>query len=79
MSEKESYAGYYLKKHGLTRQALVQFLTKDAIQRQQVEQALGQAMGMPGQEEDPNEGINDDLLNRLGDVLESDDHEENQE
>ena len=31
-----------------------------------------------GQEEDPNEGINDDLLNRLGDVLESDD-EENQE
>ena len=42
MSEKESYAGFYLKKHGLTRQALVQFLTKDAIQRQQVEQALGQ-------------------------------------
>ena len=31
-----------------------------------------------GQEEDPNEGINDDLLNRLGDVLESDDGE-NQE
>ncbi len=52
MSEKESYAGFYLKKHGLTRQALVQFLTKDAIQRQQVEQALGQAMGMPN-EEDP--------------------------
>ena len=45
MSEKESYAGYYLKKYGLTRQALVQFLTKDAIQRQQVENALGQAMG----------------------------------
>ena len=46
MSEKESNAGYYLKKAGLTRQTLVQFLTKDAIQRQQVEQALGQAMGM---------------------------------
>ncbi|MBR19475.1 MAG: ATP-dependent Clp protease ATP-binding subunit ClpA [Euryarchaeota archaeon] len=53
MSEKESYAGYYLKKYGLTRQALVQFLTKDAIQRQQVESALGQAMGIEGQQQDP--------------------------
>jgi len=50
MSEKESWAGHYLKRAGLTRQTLVQFLTKDAIQRQQVEQALGQAMGM----HDPN-------------------------
>ena len=55
MSEKESYAGYYLKKYGLTRQALVQFLTKDAIQRQQVENALGQAMGgMQNAEESKN-------------------------
>lgn len=51
MSEKESYAGYYLKKYGLTRQSLVQFLTKDAIQRQQVENALGQAMGGQNPEE----------------------------
>ena len=40
MSEKESYACYYMLKHGLTRQALVAFLTKDAIERQQVEQAF---------------------------------------
>ena len=39
MSERESYAGYYLLKHGLTRQNLVQFLTKDAIEQYQREVA----------------------------------------
>ena len=31
MSEKESYALYYLKKNNVTRQSLIQFITKDAI------------------------------------------------
>jgi len=39
MSERESHAGYYLLKHGLTRQNLVQFLTKDAIEQYQREVA----------------------------------------
>jgi len=39
MSEKESHANYFLTKHGLTRQNLVQFITKDAIEQFQREQA----------------------------------------
>ncbi len=47
LSEKESHACYYMQKHGLTRANLVQFLTKDAIEKYQKE--VNAAMGI-----DPN-------------------------
>ena len=40
MSEKESHACYFLLKNGLTRQNLVQFITKDAIEKFQKESAI---------------------------------------
>ena len=48
MSEKESHASYFLTKHGLTRQNLVQFITKDAIEQFQREQA-SVGMAQPGE------------------------------
>ena len=48
LSEKESYACYYMLKHGLTRQNLVQFLTKDAIEKYQREVSAASGMEQEG-------------------------------
>ena len=48
LSEKESYACYYMLKHGLTRQNLVQFLTKDAIEKYQREVSAAAGMEQEG-------------------------------
>jgi len=48
MSEKESYALYYLKKHKVTRQSLIQFITKDAINKQAMENAMGEMQTASG-------------------------------
>jgi ATP-dependent Clp protease ATP-binding subunit ClpA len=49
MSEKDSHANYFLLKHGLTRQSLVQFLTKDAIEQHRRESS--QVIGNPDRQE----------------------------
>tara|TARA_B100001057_G_C22853877_1_gene952009 strand:- start:755 stop:2986 length:2232 start_codon:yes stop_codon:yes gene_type:complete len=47
LSEKESYACYYMLKHGLSRTNLVQFLTKESIEKYQRE--VNSAMGGEGE------------------------------
>jgi ATP-dependent Clp protease ATP-binding subunit ClpA len=42
MSEKDSYACFFMKKHGITRQNLVQFITKDAISKHNMEASMAQ-------------------------------------
>jgi ATP-dependent Clp protease ATP-binding subunit ClpA len=76
MSEKQSYALYYLKKHGVTRNSLVQFITKDAINKQAMDQAMGTAEENSGKFETYCQNLNeiaekgdiDDIIGRSQEI-----------
>lgn len=66
MSEKESYALYYLKKNKVTRQSLIQFITKDAINRQAMESAMGEMQSQAGSFETYCQNLNE--IAQRGDI-----------
>ncbi len=76
MSEKESYALYYLKKNNVTRQSLIQFITKDAINRQAMESAMGDMQNQAGSFETYCQNLNeiaergdiDDIIGRSAEI-----------
>ena len=78
MSEKESYALYYLKKNKVTRQSLIQFITKDAINRQAMESAMGDMQNQAGSFETYCQNLNEiaergDIDDIIGRSVEIDD------